>query len=154
QNWAIGCIGTKASNGTFESLGTNVSPPQSLYAKQLWERTHQNPTIATAASASPNPRSGNTTSLSVLGAYNLGESNLTYTWSVASKPPGAADPTFSANGTNAAKNSVATFSAAGTYVLTVSITDAGGLLATSSVIVTDRPTTAINGDQDFANEND
>jgi autotransporter-associated beta strand protein len=98
-----------------------------------------------AATATPNPRSGATSSLSVLGGYNLGESNLTYTWSVISKPSGAADPTFSANGTNAAKNSVATFSAAGTYVLTATISDAGGLLATSSVTVTDRPTTQVNG---------
>src|SRR5262249_12865400 len=43
QNWAIGCVGTQAGDGVFESLGTNVTP-DSLYAKQFWDRTHQNPT--------------------------------------------------------------------------------------------------------------
>ena len=41
--------------------------------------------------------------------------------------------TFSVNGTNAAKNTTATFSQAGAYSFTVTITDAGGLTATSSV---------------------
>jgi autotransporter-associated beta strand protein len=144
QNWAIGCSGVQAGDGVFESLGTQVLP-QSLYAKQLWDRLHSNPTVVNTASATPNPRSGTTTNLSVLGGYSLGEANLTYTWSIASKPNGAADPTFSANGTNAAKNSTATFSLAGTYILQCTIADAGGLLATSSVIVTDRPTTSFNG---------
>src|SRR5205823_3422928 len=149
QNWAIGCIGNQGADyGTFDSLGTNVTP-FSLYQKQLWDRTHPNPTVVTPASATPNPRSASTTNLSVLGgdsAADVGEAGLKYTWTIASKPAGAADPTFSVNGNNAAKNTVATFSAAGTYVFVVTISDAGGLLATSSVIVTDRPTTSIAGD--------
>jgi hypothetical protein len=44
--------------------------------------------------------------------------------------------TFSANGTNAAKNVTATFSAAGSYNLQVSIRDAGGQTVTSAVTVT------------------
>ena len=48
---------------------------------------------------------------------------------------GAAAPTFSVNGTNAAKQTVATFSKAGTYGFTVTIADAGGLTTTSSVNV-------------------
>ena len=40
------------------------------------------PTIATAASASPSPAPGTTTDLSVLGADDAGEANLTYTWAV------------------------------------------------------------------------
>ena len=94
------------------------------------------PTVATPAAANPNPVTGTSTSLSVLGAYSAGESTLTYTWAATTLPAGAAAPVFSANGTNAAKNSTATFSEAGTYVLTATITDAGGGSVTSSVSVT------------------
>src|SRR5207253_7840925 len=64
------------------------------------------PTVATAAAASPNPVTGTTTNLSGLGADDGGEANLTYTWATTGTPPAAV--TFSANGTNAAKNVVAT----------------------------------------------
>lgn len=91
------------------------------------------PTIAQAATASANPVvNSNTTNLSVLGADDGGEANLTYTWAVS----GPAAVTFSANGTNAAKNTTATFTKTGTYTFTVTIKDAGGLTTTSSVAVT------------------
>src|SRR5207249_4155505 len=93
------------------------------------------PTVASAASANPNPVTGTTTALSVLGADDTGESSLTYTWALLSGPPGAPNPTFSANGSNAAKNSTATFSQAGTYTFQVTLTDPAGLTATSSVTV-------------------
>ncbi len=51
-------------------------------------------------------------------------------------PSGAAAPIFSVNASNAAKSTVATFSMAGTYGLTVTITDPAGLSTTSSVSVT------------------
>src|SRR5213075_2735314 len=83
------------------------------------------PSVATAAAISANPVTGKTAALSVLGADDGGESNLTYTWSLV---PGApASVTYSANGTNAAKNTTATFTKAGTYVFEVKITDAQGL---------------------------
>jgi hypothetical protein len=97
--------------------------------------TNQPPTVATPAAASPSTVTGKTTALSVLGADDGGEANLTYTWVMTSGPAGAS-PTFSANGTNAAKNSTVTFNRAGGYVFQVTITDAGGLTATSSVSVT------------------
>lgn len=90
------------------------------------------PTVASAASASPRQVTARTTNLSVLGADDGGEANLTYTWSAT----GPAPVNFSANGTNAAKKTTATFSMAGTYTFLVTITDTGGLSATSSVIVT------------------
>jgi fibronectin type 3 domain-containing protein len=92
------------------------------------------PTVAAAATASPGTVSGVATSLSVLGADSDGggEPNLSYTWS-ASGPAGVA---YSANGDNAAKNATAIFSKAGSYTLTVTITDLGGLSTTSSVTVT------------------
>ena len=97
------------------------------------------PTVATAASASPGTVTGTTTALSVLGAglrWRRQESNLTYTWAATSRPSGAPAPTYSSNGTNASKNTTATFSKAGAYTLQVTITDAGGLSTTSSVNVT------------------
>jgi hypothetical protein len=95
--------------------------------------------VKTPADASPNPVIGTTTRLSVLGIDDGGEANLTYTWTTTTLPSGAVAPTFSANGTNAAKNTTASFTRAGTYGFKVTITDAGGLSATSSVSVTVKP---------------
>jgi autotransporter-associated beta strand protein len=94
------------------------------------------PTVSTAAAGSPSPAAGTTTNLSVLGADSDGggETNLSYTWSTTGTPPAAVS--FSANGTNAAKNTTATFTVAGTYNFLVTITDLGGQLTTSPVSVT------------------
>ncbi len=92
------------------------------------------PTVATAAAASPSTVTTTSTKLSVLGADDAGEPNLTYTWSATGSPP--ATPAFSANGTNAAKSCTATFSASGSYALQCLITDAGGLKVISSIAVT------------------
>ena len=70
----------------------------------------------------------------MLGAYDLGESDLTYTWSTTGTPPAAVN--FSANGSNAAKNTTATFTEAGSYSFQVTITDPSGGTATSTVNVT------------------
>ena len=94
------------------------------------------PTVSTPAGAASNIVTGTSTSLSVLGADQNGESSLTYSWTVTTLPTGAAAPTFSPNGTNAAKNATVTFKSAGSYVLTATITDAGGGTVTSSVNVT------------------
>jgi hypothetical protein len=72
--------------------------------------------------------------LSVLGADDGGEAGLTYTWAATGTPP--APVSFSANGTNAAKNTTATFTRAGVYTLQATIRDSGGLTVTSSVSVT------------------
>src|SRR5213594_3754634 len=45
------------------------------------------PTVATPASAAPNPVTATTTNLSVLGADDGGEANLTYTWATTGSPP-------------------------------------------------------------------
>ena len=92
------------------------------------------PTVAVPASASPTLVTGKTTALSVLGADDGGEANLIYTWSLVGTPP--APVTFSANGTNAAKNTVATFTKAGVYAFRVTITDSNNLSTTSTVSVT------------------
>ena len=98
------------------------------------------PTVAAAAAATPSPVTGTTTAVSALGADDLGEPALTYTWSTTGTPPAAVD--FSPNGSNAAKNSTATFTEAGVYTLRVTITDAGAATVTSDVSVTVQQTTA------------
>jgi hypothetical protein len=70
--------------------------------------------------------------LSVLGADDGGEANLTYSWTVTSLPEGAPAPVFSVNGSNAAKDTVVTFGRAGTYSLSVTIADRGGRQVTDS----------------------
>jgi hypothetical protein len=94
----------------------------------------QPPTVATAAHVTTGPVTGTTAGLSVLGADAAGESSLTYTWSVVGTPPDAVY--FSANGSNAAKSTTAYFNRSGAYTLQVTITDATGLTATSTVSVT------------------
>jgi uncharacterized repeat protein (TIGR03803 family) len=92
-------------------------------------------TVATAASATPNPVTGLSANLSVLGGYSGtgGSASLTYTWAETAGPAGV---TFSPNGTNEAANSIATFVRAGNYTLQVTIAVAYGASATSSVNVT------------------
>jgi CubicO group peptidase (beta-lactamase class C family) len=92
------------------------------------------PTVATAAAASSNPVTATATSLSVLGNDDGGESNLTYTWNTTGTVPGPV--TFSVNGTNTAKNTVATFTRAGNYSFQVIISDQSNLTVTSTVSVT------------------
>jgi hypothetical protein len=99
--------------------------------------TNATPTVATPAAANPSPVVGTTTALSVLGADDGGQANLTYTWSTNSMDPtGVTYTPTSTNGTNAAQNITANFTQAGTYHFTVTITDAGSLSSTSSVTVT------------------
>ena len=92
------------------------------------------PTVATAAAANPSPITGTTTTLSVLGADDGGEPNLIYTWSL----NGNLSTVFNANanGTNAAKTTVATFTQTGIYPIMVTITDSSGKSVTSTVTVT------------------
>src|SRR5204863_79546 len=61
---------------------------------------------------------------------------LIYTWTA--NGPGAVS--FSANGTNAAKNTTATFGAAGSYTFTATLKDGGGNTTSSSVAVTVKQT--------------
>jgi beta-galactosidase len=96
------------------------------------------PTIATPAAATPSLVTATATALSVLGADDGGESKLTYVWTTTGTPP--APVSFSVNGTNAAKNSLASFARAGSYTFRVTVQDAGGRTATSSVAVTVTPT--------------
>ncbi len=95
---------------------------------------NQAPTVPIPALASPSPVSGTTSNLSVLGADDAGEANLTYFWATTGTPP--APVTFSSNGQNGSKNTVATFTKSGSYSLVVTIMDQVGLSTTSTVNVT------------------
>ncbi|RYZ03365.1 MAG: DNRLRE domain-containing protein [Myxococcales bacterium] len=99
------------------------------------------PTLVTPVQVSQNPVTGPTVALSALGADDAGEANLTYTWSATYDFP--VPVAFSVNGTNAAKSTVATFSRAGTYQVSVSIADANGASVTNTrtVEVVQTPTT-------------
>lgn len=118
------CNGTGTTAGDREGLTTFTVSVETPNAP---------PTIVAAATATPSPVTGVSTTVSALGADDDGEAALTYTWSSTSGP---AAVTFSANGTNAAKSATATFSTAGTYTLQVQISDAAGQSVTSSVSVT------------------
>lgn len=127
-------VTTGANPSNFKSpiFGYGISAVSAGDRFTYGTASNQAPTVATAAAATPNPVTGKTTNLSVLGADDGGEANLRYTWA----GNGPAPVTFSANGSNAAKNTTATFSKAGSYSFVVTITDASGLSTTSSVTVT------------------
>jgi subtilase family serine protease len=93
------------------------------------------PWVAAPASASSSIVTGTTTNLSVRGGDYYNTPALTYTWSVVSAPSGAAAPTFSVNGSNAAQNTTVTFQNAGFYTFQVTITNIYGLSTTSDVSV-------------------
>ena len=123
---------TSTSVPTFNSKEAASNQP-SLTVTQA---VNAAPTIATAAGASPSTVTGTTTALSVLGADDGGESNLTYTWSATTVPTGAPAPDFSINGTNAAKNATVTFHKAGTYAFVATISDGTNAVASATVSVT------------------
>ena len=60
-----------------------------------------------------------------------GEAGLTYTWQAVTTPVGAPAPTFSANGSNAAKDTSATGSASGVYIFEVTVSDGAAEVAAS-----------------------
>jgi regulation of enolase protein 1 (concanavalin A-like superfamily) len=97
------------------------------------------PTTPVRAAATPGNVTGTQATLSALGDSPAGEASLTYTWQVVSAPSGVTGsktPTFSINGTNAAKATTVTFFAPGAYTFCVAVTDAAGHSTPSHVDVT------------------
>ncbi len=121
--------------------------------------SNQPPGIATPATVTPDPVTGTTAQLSVRGVDDAGEPALTYTWAATGSPPAAVN--FSANGSNAARDTTIRFTRAGTYEIAVTIRDAGGLTAvstlpivvaqtaTSLVVTPTSATVAAGASQDF-----
>ena len=131
------------SNHQLHTTGacTGVSGPSSSAlnaSNNTKETVNTPPTVKTPAAASSKIVTGTTVNLSVQGNDTNGQNanTLIYTWSVTSEPHGASSPTFSVNGTDAARNITATFSQAGRYTFMATITDNGGVSTTSSVKVT------------------
>lgn len=122
----------------YEDTGTSgaTAPGANIYrVRYVGGSGGALPTVATAAAATPNPVTLSATAqLSVLGADDGGEANLTYTWGLIGSPP--APVAFSPNSTNAAKNATANFTANGTYNIYVAIRDQGGQTVISTVTVT------------------
>jgi hypothetical protein len=87
------------------------------------------------AAASPATVTGKTTVLSVTGSAPSDAASFIYTWKLASGPAGAT-PIFTANGTNAAQQTAVTFTEAGSYTFTVTISDGQLGSVTSNVNVT------------------
>ena len=145
-----GSLGISIVAGTASDLAGNLAPaagPSTTFTVDTIA-----PTVATPASATGNPLvggqvTGTTAALSVLGADSLeGEGSLTYSWAATAVPSGVGVPSFSINGSNAAKNTTVTFTAPGNYTFQVTITNLVGLTATSSVNVTVNQTlTSIGG---------
>ena len=95
--WSVSGGGSINSSGLF-TAGTAVGGPFTVTATNLNVKgtalvvvgttTSLPPSVAKAASASPNPVTGKTTNLSVLGADAAGEAGLIYTWATTGTPPG------------------------------------------------------------------
>lgn len=163
--WTVSGGGTINASGLF-TAGAAAGGPFTVTATsgarsgaaQISVVAANAPTVATAPAATPAPVTAQTANLTVLGADDGGEANLTYTWSAPTAP---APVTFSVNGSNAAKAAVATFARAGAYVLQVRIADGAGLSTTANVNVTVNATlttvavmpptisVALNGSQSF-----
>ncbi|HUO06846.1 MAG TPA: LamG-like jellyroll fold domain-containing protein [Phycisphaerae bacterium] len=105
---------------------------RALTQSQIQSLVSGNPFVSLPAAASPSPTTSTTANLSVLADDDTGEANLTYSWSASGPAPVA----FSTNGTNASKNVTASFSSAGTYTLTATVTDAQNHTVTSNTTLT------------------
>jgi len=119
-----------------KAIGSPSGTGDSEYATSWPIETHRGaPAIAAPATATPSSVTGTTSALSVLGATTSagGESSLIYIWTATSVPAGAS-VWFDDNGTNAAKNTTARFSAPGEYTLSVEIVN-GTAAVTSNVTV-------------------
>jgi subtilase family serine protease len=135
---------TSGSNGAYSAgpgydLTTGCgSPIANLVVAGLVDQANSEtpPWVATPATAAPSTVTSTSTSLSALGGDNSDTASLTYTWSVVSEPSGAAAPTFSVNGNNAAQNTSVTFYDAGNYTFQVTIANIYGQSVVSDVNVT------------------
>lgn len=114
----------------FSSKESGPNGPQLVVSGSV---ANPPPTVVTHVQVAQNPVTTTSVALSALGADDGGEASLTYTWSATYDWP--VPVYFSENGTNAAKNTVATFSRAGTYRMQVSIADANGASVTDTLTV-------------------
>lgn len=135
--WSVTGVGSVNTTGLYTASAAGAAnvfaTSGSISGSASVLTTSSAPTIATATTAATSTVIGSSVAVSVLGADDGGEGNLIYSWSVASGPASVA---FSANNSNASKNSTALFHAAGVYVLSATITDTNGNFVKSNVTVT------------------
>jgi hypothetical protein len=132
----------KEPNETFSVELTAVSGGGSLGPKKTATVTirdvppNQPPVVVTPPVATLRP-DGKSAVLSVLGVDDSGAA-LRYTWTMIAMPPGAPRPPVfgPGNGTTAGRDLPVTFSMAGVYTFSVTITDAGGLTTSSTLSFT------------------
>jgi hypothetical protein len=141
--WSVTGGGSIATNGVF-TAGTSAGGPFTVRATLP---PAQGSAAVTVIDQAPTLVHGPTVTvdaaatglvLTALAADDGGEAALTYRWSVESGAPGTVS--FTANDSNAAKNTTATISAAGTYTLRLTVMDAAGqaISATTPVTVAQR----------------
>ncbi len=96
-------------------------------------------TVANPAHAAANPVTGTTVGLTILGQENGSDAGLIYTWS----STGPAGVGFSGNADNSAKNVTATFTQAGAYTLTATISDGTQTVMSSVDVTVDQTLSAV-----------
>ena len=116
---ASGTNAAKNTTASFIQIGTYrlrcTATYQTFSATSDVSVTNTAITFTQAATVTPTPVTGATATVSALASTGLGaESGITYAWSMVSGP---APVSFAASGTNAAKNTTASFALAGTYQL-------------------------------------
>ena len=127
------CVATFAAAGTYVLTATARNPlgaevTSSITVTVTAAGIGSPPVVATPVAIAGGPAPIRTATVSVLGGDEGGEAALRYSWSAT----GPAAAVFAASDTNAAKATTVTFAAAGTYVITATVTDVAGFTATSS----------------------
>jgi len=133
-NWTVTSGSATFANANAASTTVTISADAAIRAN--FTAAQNQPPVVSAATCSPSPVTGTTGSLAATATDDGGEASLTYTWTVVTKPGTATTPTFSVNGTNAAKNCTVTFYQSGSYTLRVTAKDGGNLTATKDVTLT------------------
>lgn len=141
MRWGIATNNQTASTGWYvdsiallgETVETNLAPTASVATSISSSETQ------TAGSIVYQIIRGTGTDLSVTADDDAGEPDLTYTWTSS----GPAPVSFNVNGTNSAKNTAAAFQSVGDYAITATITDTGGLTASSTVNIRVLPTAGL-----------
>jgi hypothetical protein len=143
--WALASgVGTVSAAGLYAAPATAGSAVVRATAGSVSATaavTVNGPVAPLGISASANPVTGKTV---VLTAVNPGTNTATkFLWSTTSVPSGATAPTYSANNTNAAKTTTATFSKAGTYVFKLTSTTGTTVTTATLTVVVNQALTSL-----------
>jgi len=132
---AVDIPGTLGSDFGYVGFTAGTGGGESTQQILSWNYQGSTQPIVAAAAAEPANVITNTTSLGVSAYDDSGLSSLTYAWSAAAIPSGAAEPIFSDNNSNSADDVTATFFKAGHYLLNCTVTDQNSLSTTTQVLV-------------------